>query len=157
MYLIVITWKTTSSGSEDNHGSNASGSMPVVDELFKSGIMFDITKRQVVKEFQTWKGCRWRIWGCFRTFELRYTLSASWSLMSASLADSRSFSSEQVGADPSPSPSFLVTQMYHISDGPWAHEQLTDSESKPSTTRMHWQVDGSLQASSSIASWLGTW
>ena len=37
MYSIAITWKANSGGSEDNPGSN--GSMPGVDELFKS--MFD--------------------------------------------------------------------------------------------------------------------
>ena len=38
-YPVAITWKTNSGGSEDNPGSN--GSMPGVDELFKSRIVFD--------------------------------------------------------------------------------------------------------------------
>jgi hypothetical protein len=39
MYLAAITWKANSVGSEANPGSN--GSMPGVDELFKSRIMLD--------------------------------------------------------------------------------------------------------------------
>ena len=39
MYFAAITWKAHSGRSEDNPGLN--GSMPGVDELFKSGIMFD--------------------------------------------------------------------------------------------------------------------
>ena len=39
MYLAATTWKANSSGSEAKYGSN--GSMRCVDELFKSGIVFD--------------------------------------------------------------------------------------------------------------------
>ena len=40
MYPAAVTWKANSGESEDNPGSN--GSMPgVLDELFKSRIMFD--------------------------------------------------------------------------------------------------------------------
>ena len=42
MYLAAITSKANSGGSEDNCGSN--GSMPGVDELFESRIMFDIVR-----------------------------------------------------------------------------------------------------------------
>ena len=52
MYLVIINWKASSSSgseeSEDNLGSN--GSMPasvVVDELFKSTIMFDTITRSL--------------------------------------------------------------------------------------------------------------
>ena len=44
MYLAVINWKASSSGSKESEGNRGSnGSMPasVVDELFKSRIMFD--------------------------------------------------------------------------------------------------------------------
>ena len=42
MYLAVINWKASSSEeSEDNLGSNGSMLASVVDELFKSRIMFD--------------------------------------------------------------------------------------------------------------------
>ena len=75
MYLVVITWKANSSGTEDNPGSK--GSMPGVDELFKSRIMFDNTR-----------SLNRTVWGSFNFKaecqpQLRYTLSAS-------LADSSS-------------------------------------------------------------------
>ena len=50
MYLVAINWKASSSGSEeseDNPGLNGSMPASVVDELFKSRIMFDTITRSL--------------------------------------------------------------------------------------------------------------